>query len=389
MATSEILAALGEYLQGGEQQGFGSKDPWAGISGEGGLEALLEKLAMNVTNEQECPDEDCALSAMQMGTLAASANLNAKESTAIRIYMMIAYNEHVSFYREGLASGKSAAEETKTKMGAHGGTLPAHEFSLQIEQEKGMPWQAVVVVTSVMYRGVVPTATEIDKYGYGSDPALWTSTNLDRKAKKKNFNDYLQAMDSIGYRDLLLKGATRMSQNKAWAPYAATLMLFVNKLSSMTFDQNRGDLFLKYCEEHMEAHKGEGLYNAVRPTDPQILEETVLSQKNAPKASETEGLEKKMDKRFEEAQATERSLKDMLRAEQVKSAEMKKKMETMERSIQSGVSGGEPPKVLGPPGPNNPCNYCGGIDHFARECPKKKIADEARAAKKKEAEKEE
>ena len=156
MATSEILAALGEYLQGGEQQGFGSKDPWAGISGEGGLEALLEKLAMNVTNEQECPDEDCALSAMQMGTLAASANLNAKELTAIRIYMMIAYNNHVSFYREGLASGKSAGEETKTKMGAHGGTLPAHEFSLQIEQEKGMPWQAVVVVTSVMYRGVVP-----------------------------------------------------------------------------------------------------------------------------------------------------------------------------------------------------------------------------------------
>ena len=75
MTEAEILDSLREYLEGGDQQGFGNKEPWAGLSSDGGLEAMLEKIAVNVASIEECPDEDCALSAMQLGQAVANSGL--------------------------------------------------------------------------------------------------------------------------------------------------------------------------------------------------------------------------------------------------------------------------------------------------------------------------
>jgi len=385
MTEAEILDSLREYLEGGDQSGFGAKEPWAGLSSDGGLEAMLEKIAVNVASIEECPDEDCALSAMQLGQAVANSGLTAKEEVILRSYMMIAYGSQIAFYREGLNAGKLSAEETKSKVGTHGGSIPSKTLAQEIEELKGMPWQAVVVVTSVLYRGIVPTGTEIDKYGYGSDPAAWASTILDRKTKKRNFNDFHMARDAVGYRAMVLKGATRMSQNRQWAAYAAVLILCVNKLSSMTFDQGRSDLFLNYFEEHMEAHKGEGLYKSTRPLDPQILEETVLSQKGMPegKPGAEHAFESKWEKKFEETAAAERSLRDMLKTEQSKNASIMRKMEALELKM-----GAAPPKVPGgfgggPPSAENPCHICGAADHFGRDCPQhpRKLAEQRRIEK--------
>ena len=381
MAETEIIDALRTFLEGGQQDGFGTKDPWASLGSGGDVEDLLAKLAVNVSSVEECPDEDCALSAMQMGQVVANADLTPKETGAVRTYMMIAYQEHMAFYREGVSTGKIEAEESKTKTGAHGGSLPSKDLAQKIEQEKGMPWQAVVVVTSVLYRGAVPTATEIDKYGYGSDPSAWPVSVLDRKAKRQNFADFLMKLDAAGYRKMVLKGATRMSQNRMWAPYAATLMLFVNKLSAMTFDQNRGDLFLRYCEEHLEAHKGEGLYSGDRPMDPQILEETVLSQKSLTNDGPMATLEARLEKKFEESAVSERSLRDMVKTEQAKNSTLLRKMEALEKQVEQGKA--DPAKNRGPPSDENPCSYCGSGQHFVRECPKRAAYEDEKARRKK------
>ena len=62
---------------------------------------------------------------------------------------------------------------------------------------------------------------------------------------------------------MLEKGATRMASHGSYSTGAAQVMLFVGKLSKMTFDQGMPHLFLDYCEEHVEVHKGQGLARAL------------------------------------------------------------------------------------------------------------------------------
>ena len=102
---------------------------------------MLEKIAVNVASIEECPDEDCALSAMQLGQAVANSGLTAKEEVILRSYMMIAYGSQIAFYREGLNAGKLSAEETKSKVGTHGGCA-AEETSLRCKEMhlRGVRW---------------------------------------------------------------------------------------------------------------------------------------------------------------------------------------------------------------------------------------------------------
>ena len=43
MADEDIFDALRKYLEEGDHDGFASRDPWVSISGDGGLDSLLEK----------------------------------------------------------------------------------------------------------------------------------------------------------------------------------------------------------------------------------------------------------------------------------------------------------------------------------------------------------
>ena len=98
--------------------------------------------------------------------------------------------------------------------------------------------------------------------------------------------DFRIAKDAAGYRQMITRGATRMAATQ-WKTGAAFLMLFVNKLSAMTFGQGMPELFLDYCEEHLESYKGEGLCSGDNPLDPTILTETVLARKAVSEDGET------------------------------------------------------------------------------------------------------
>ena len=140
---------------------------------------------------------------------------------------------------------------------------------------------------------------------------------------------------------------------------AAHVMLFVDKLSKMTFDQGRPDLFLDYCEEHLEAHKGMGLYNKDHPHDPVILTETVLAAKNVHKADEA-----KLDKVLEAVEASNSQMDQKLRSRLGEINALTRKFEALEKEMEKKASTSS---SRGPPGPDNKCNYCGSEEHFLRE----------------------
>jgi hypothetical protein len=99
-------------------------------------------------------------------------------------------------------------------------------------------------------------------------------------------NHFIKTKDSKGYREMLVKGASRLAAHGAYGSAASNLMLFIQKLTHMTFDQQMPDLFLKYCEEHVEVHKGKGLASDSNPLDMEVLTETVLAEKSRSSADE-------------------------------------------------------------------------------------------------------
>ena len=371
VASDEITELVKNYMEGGDQDGFGANEPWALlVASGGGLEDLVDKISEHVTSAVECPRDDSLMSAMLFGRLVAKADLDATELSAIQMYMQVAYEaDDVTAFKSAVKMDKGSAQSSKTDpgQGSHGGSLPSKKEAAEILAEKGMPWRAVVVVTSCLYTGMVPTLKEIDSEGYGSDPAQWKSTIQRRKAKKWCLAEYLIAEDAKGYKEMVMRGAMRMSTQMEWQQYAASVYLFVNKLSDMTFEQGRGELFLAYCEEHHENYKGKGLASAESPFDHQILTETVLAKQGSG------GGDQKLQAKFEaKMEAQEKQFKDMLRTEQGKLTALQRKMEVLERS--------ETQERRGPPGADNPCLYCGATDHFVRQCPKKKADQERKKA---------
>ena len=133
------------------------------------------------------------------------------------------------------------------------------------------------------------------------------------------------------------------------------------------------DLFLVYCEEHMESHKGMGLYTASEPLDMKILTETVLAEKNRTSADNNKAIEL-----YEQHAAASRRESDSLKG----------KLAHLERLLaqSSLAAGGFGPSGNLPPSESNTCSFCKSPGHFVRECPKKlardakKLADDAAAA---------
>ena len=374
MATQDqIPALLKQYLEDGDQAGFGANNPWALLASSGGLEDLLDKLSKNVTDPAECPQDDSMMSAMLMGRIAGKADLTSTELASVHMYLKVAYDSddvHAYLAALKMESAGGSGGEGKSKTASHGGSLPSKKEEAEILAEKGMPWRAVVVVSSCLFTGMVPTVMEIEREGYGSDPAQWHSTLQRRKAKKLCLGDFLVSRDAVGYKEMVMRGAMRMSAQREWQQWAASVYLFVNKLSAMTFEQGRGELFLAYCEEHYENYKGTGLANAESPFDQQILTETVLAKQSGG------GGDAKLQQKFEaRLEAQEKQFKDMLKSEQGKMSALQRKMEALE--VNSANSSQE---RRGPPGVDNPCLYCGATDHFVKQCPKKKADQERKKA---------
>ena len=173
---------------------------------------------------------------------------------------------------------------------------------------------------------------------------------------------------------MITKGATRLAGAPHCSTAAAHLMLFINKLSKMTFDQGMGGLFLDYYEEHIEAHKGQGLASASSPLDTSVLTETVLAEKNKTRANDT-----KLEKVVEQMEQQNLSLANTLKSRLGEVGALASKVAQLERDLAPSKrtydGGGNKP-----PGENNACVYCKSPDHFIRDCPKKKAADEKKRA---------
>lgn len=189
-----------------------------------------------------------------------------------------------------------------------------------------------------------------------------------RKQGRLNLLNYIKSRDAEGYRSMITKGATRMAATPRLATAAAHLMLFINKLSKMTFDQGMPGLFLDYCEEHFEQYKGEGLASAANPLDQAILTETVLAEKN--KSRDTD---QKMDKVIEALEAQNVTLTNSVKSSRGEVSALASKLAQLEKEIGNKKSGK-------PPSEDNPCQFCGSPDHFIRDCPKKKESDARKKA---------
>lgn len=321
---------------------------------------MANLLSVNVEDVEDCPEGDNQYSAMLLGHIVAGAKLEASDRTIMDMFMEIAYADEVTGYKTGLSMKKAVVKEASS-VSSSGGRVPTKGEATSIEKEKGMPWQCGLAISSILVTGVVPTVGELEREGWNSDPAKWQSAKEMRKQKRRFFNDYLDRGDAAGYRSMLLKGADRLAASR-WKEGTSDLMLFVTKLSKMTFDQQMPELFLSYCEEHIEQYPGLGLCKKGEPLDAFILQEYVISVK-APSDSESKLAE--MTKKFE---AAETRFASKL-AEQAN--HFKQKYENLESQMR---------RNRGPPGPDNPCTYCKATDHFIADCPKKKLDMEKKAA---------
>ena len=373
--SSDCVDKILAYLQGGNRSQLGSECPFKNYSGGGGIEGMAKHLAAHVDGVDKCPDAGDAedrQSAMKFGIIVGSTmGLTPWDLISLKMLVELAYEDVNPSFNKGLGFAKelTRAEESATK-GTAGGNIPTEAEAIKILLEKGMSWREVVALSAVMYNGTVPSKQEIEAAGYGSDPAQSVSAKEHRKNGKPNVHNFMKTKDAKGYRDMLVKGGTRLAQSGLYPMAASSLMLFIQKLSHMTFEQNMPDLFLVYCEEHMESHKGMGLYTASEPLDMKILTETVLAEKNRTSADNNKALE------LYEAHAA---------ASKRESDSLKGKLAHLERLLaQANLGGGGlGPSGNPPPSDNNTCSYCKSPGHFVRECPKKlakKQADDAAAA---------
>ena len=366
--SSDCVEKIIAYLRGGNRNQLGSECPFKDFSGGGGIDGMAKLLAAHVDGVSKCPDGDAddRQSAMKFGIIVGTTKgLSPYDLVSIKMLMELVYEDVTPSFNKGLVLAKELirGEEGATK-GSAGGNIPTEAEAAQIRLAKGMSWHEVVALSCVMHNGTVPSKQEIELAGCGSDPAQSPSAKEHRKNGKPNVHHFLKTKDAKGYREMLIKGATRLGQSGLYPVAASSLMLFIQKLSHMTFDQNMPDLFLVYCEEHMESHKGMGLNTASEPLDMKILTETVLSEKNRTSADNTKALEL-----YEQHASASRRESDALKG----------KLAHLERMLaQSNLGGGVPgPSGNLPPSETNTCGFCKAPGHFVRDCPKKLARDAA------------
>jgi hypothetical protein len=154
------------YLDGGDRDGFGARNPFDNFSGEGGTEGLAKALAVDVKTS-DCPNEDTRFSAMLFGKLVGASAISAEDRMIVQMFMEVAYEDNVTAFNKGLSMIKAVARAAAVveTTGAHGGKVPTDAEAILIADKKGMSWQQVVAISSVLFSGTVPTLAEIEIAG--------------------------------------------------------------------------------------------------------------------------------------------------------------------------------------------------------------------------------
>ena len=164
MASTDVVEKIARYLEGGDFDDFGGRDPFRKVSGGGGLRGMANLLSVKVEDVEDCPEGDNQYSAMLLGHIVAGAKLEASDRTIMDMFMEIAYADEVTGYKTGLSMKKAVVKEASS-VSSSGGRVPTKGEATSIEKEKGMPWQCGLAISSILVTGVVPTVGELEREG--------------------------------------------------------------------------------------------------------------------------------------------------------------------------------------------------------------------------------
>jgi hypothetical protein len=144
------------YLDGGDRDGFGSRNPFDNFSGEGGTEGLAKALAVDVKTS-DCPDEDTRFSAMLFGKLVGASSIGPEDRMMLQMFMEVAYEDNVTAFNKGLSMIKAVRARRRWWRPPGRGMAPERRAGAEAATERG--------AASIPSRVVVRTGGEYDASG--------------------------------------------------------------------------------------------------------------------------------------------------------------------------------------------------------------------------------
>ena len=241
--------AVTEYLAGGDDTDdpFGGADPFELV--DGGTDSIADGFVAVTVNIAEYPVDDSRYSAFRLGRLQARSAAPATTCTALDTYMYLLRSDQYAEYTKGVTTGKKEAEEMRETIKSSV-TIPTLAEAKAIEAEFGMAWSEGTALVATMFSGRVPTATEVNGWGWGHDPR---NTEAFKNRKKFGTITHFELVEGSAekYINRFRKLANELRKAR-WYIAASTLTEFTSRLSSLTLEQGRGDLFIEYMRAHMD-----------------------------------------------------------------------------------------------------------------------------------------
>jgi len=397
MAGEECREAVAAYLEWepaeGEEDPFGGRDPFVRVTG-GVLQITRVLLAVSTDTEDYPTDDNSKYSARLFGELVgkASAEMTLPMLRALDTYMELARDGNGQ--NEQYKKAKKEAAEMRKEEDRAPKSVSREEISrIESRAGLGMPMSEAVALrhSLVLGPGHVIGRDAAEKPGaWDIDPHSIGSFKDRKKLRLQTYGEMLDGKCGVSYASWLNEIA--LSLNRAgWNHASSTLMRFVQELSMVTIQRGQPELFVAYMERFMQGIMIKPM-RAEEPLDQGLLNLYVFSAPKpsvssggggAPKpvaASQGQGadLDAKYSEKFDAlCKQNEEYHKAMQRMES-KIGAMSTKLDKPDPGaggsrfsgnpqfgFQPGLHGG---RVIGPPSELNPCDRCGGADHFAREC---------------------
>ena len=355
---------------------FGDRDPWNRITG--GLDRIIAAFADVTVKPDEYPDGDLPIDAVLLGTLTAASSLSSVEQSQVLLYMQLAREGHVTFFKSGV---QMAAQELGATNAAGKASAVRPADAKKIEKLTGFSWQESTAGALAMALLKVPSRELIEAWGWGQDPVDHASFKSRRKMGQKQYLDFISRADAVALR-MALKRTARALHQEGWTKYSACLNQMIEELSECTIDEGVPRFFVDYFEEFMELWRHRGLILDT-PLDADILRRKVLARRG--EAANANGQAAGGDARQAERDRQMAEVLRMTLRTQSQLASLADRVDKIGRSHPKedggdGGGGGAGPSER--PGADNKCFECGSTEHFGYNCEKRKARLEAQSTRK-------